>query len=301
MGFLGWLVSNLSLSFISFLYYFYVLVIKNKITPIVHLRYRHLKRHFKLGLPFVPSSYGAFLLISSDRVVMDLLNVNLKNVGFYNIAYSIGNTFQTLATGVGLAVRPLYFGLLKEDTDNSHKQVRDMTFVLQIAFILGTFLLSLWMKELFYYMVSNEELQLAYPLAIIIVMSANNSAFRFAFNNIVVFAEETNILWKVYLVAGIINVVLNVIFIPIYGISAAVVTTFIAWMYLGFAGFFYPTYKKLKAPNYHPILWLLIVVSFTGLVYYIKDISIYYKSIITLVEVVFMGGILIYFKGYIKN
>ena len=96
------------------------------------------------------------------------------------------------------------------------------------------------------------------------------------------FAEKTSQFWKISMIAGVLNVVLNIIFLPIYGIKTAAVTTFVALLYIGFSGFFLKAFKEVESKKYFPVLTMLLIIGTTVLVYFIRDICLSIKLIISL-------------------
>src|SRR5690606_20085589 len=115
--------------------------------------------------------------------------------------------------------------------------LRNLIFFLQIGFIAASFLVCLWCKELFQLLIKNDELQQAYGIAIIIIMGYNYRPMYWAVVNRLGFFEKTQHLWKISFVAGMLNLVLNFIFIPLFGYIAAAYTTFVSLLVIGFSGF----------------------------------------------------------------
>jgi O-antigen/teichoic acid export membrane protein len=64
------------------------------------------------------------------------------------------------------------------------------------------------------------------PFAIVIIMSYVYRPMYWVPVNKLGFEEKTHLLWRISLVGGLINVGLNLIFLPIFGIYTVVVATF---------------------------------------------------------------------------
>ncbi|MCK0115075.1 polysaccharide biosynthesis C-terminal domain-containing protein [Gelidibacter sp. F63206] len=295
IGYMGWYYSAAAGAFIMFCSYFWPIMVQLKLYPIFSLKKSFVKNTLKVGLPTLPHNYSAYLLNSSDRLVMDQLHVSIDNIGKYNMAYIIGNYFEILGTAVGMAVGPYYTKLFSKENPEAENQARDLTFFLQIGFILLSFTASLWAKEIFNILISNEELSSVYYIAIIIIMGYSYRPMYWASISKLFYLEKTNQLWKVSTIGGILNVGLNLIFIPIYGFEAAAITTFISLLYIGFAGFYLKDYKQNNNLNYYPIRWLILILMSLVTVYFLKDISIFLKSIVTL------GLIISFFIYFISN
>lgn len=295
LGYLGWYISGAVGSLIIFGSYAWPIWVKLKIRPIFRVKKGFIKEALRIALPTVPHNYSAYLLNSSDRLVMDQLSISINNIGKYNMAYIIGNYFEVFGTAVGMAVGPYYTKLYSKESLAAEKQVKVLTYFLQVGFLALSFTAALWAKEIFQLLIHNEELNSVYYIGVIIIMGYSYRPMYWASINKLFYLEKTNQLWKVSFVGGGINVILNLIFIPIYGFEAAALTTLISLLYIGFAGFFLKDYKNNSQVNYYPIIWILIIITSTIVVYSLKDISVLYKLFITL-------GILISFILYfVKN
>ena len=109
------------------------------------------------------------------------------------------------------------------------------------------------------------------------------------------FEEKTSELWKISFIAGILNIVLNIIFIPIFGIMAAAISTFIALLYMGFSGFYIKTYREVETVKYYPLIFASIIIGLTITVFYLKDMDLLFKGFISLLV---LGS---YFSYYLRK
>jgi len=282
MGYLGWFVSNFIASFLTFLCYVYPVYFKYKITPLIKFRKTFLLKSLRISLPVIPHNYSSFLLNTSDRVVMDRLNVNISKIGEYNLAYTFGSYMEFFGNAVGIAVGPIYTSLFSSKSKEAAITVKFITNFLQVVFILVSLLISLWCKELFELLIKNKELKSVYPIAIIIIMGYAYRPYYWTAITRLQYSENTNQLWKITFLSGVLNVVLNLFFIPIYGISAAAITTFLCLMYIGFAGYFLPVFRKVEPEKYSPIFFIVLILISTLMVYALKDINILLKLLISL-------------------
>ncbi|MCC9137297.1 polysaccharide biosynthesis protein [Pontibacter silvestris] len=188
-----------------------------------------------------------------------------------------------MATGaIVQAASPFYMRYYAQKNDLvSASEARRLTYILQITFLLATSLGSLWMREIFQVLIQNQALQQAFPLAIIILMGYNFRPMYLAVTSLLIYREHTKKLWRISSVAGLGNVVLNFILVPIYGFEVAAATTFIAMMYLGYAGFFLKEYRQLALVNYYPLLWLFLIIIALLVVYELAALSVIIKVYIT--------------------
>ena len=278
MAYMGWYLTMFISSFLTFTCYFYPVYFKYKLGPIFRFRKRFIIKNLKVTLPVVPHNYSAYLLNSSDRLVMDKVKVGTNQIGEYSLAYTFGGYMEFIGTAIGMAVGPFYTKLYSHRTLDGDKAVKFITHWLQISFIVGSFVVALWCKEVLDFLISNEELKLVYPLSIIIIMGFTYRPYYWASVNRLFFHEKTTQLWKISFIAGILNVILNIIFIPLYGIMAAAVTTLISLLYIGFSGYRLKSFKELETQKYYPITFIIIIILSTVTVYLLRDISIAQKG-----------------------
>lgn len=282
MGYMGWFLSAAIGQMVLQLSYWIPLNFKIKLTPIFNFKRKFIRKQLVISLPTVPHYYGAYLLNTSDRLVMKLVNIPTGNIGLYNAANTVGNIMLMMGNASGQAIGPM---LLKAYKDKDEYSARKLIFSLQITFFLGTFLASIWLKEIFYILIKNDTLRSVYPLGIIIVMAYNYRPMYFGANQRLFFHEKTKVLMKVTFIAGISNLILNFIFIPLWGYEVAAYTTFIGLMYMGYAGYFLKEYKENCGLNYYPYTWLLITLILTIIAWFVVEWNIMFKIIISIATI----------------
>lgn len=283
MGYIGWFISMAFSTFVQFLFFVYPVYFKYKLQPLLYFRKRFLFKQLKVSLPTVPHNYSAYLLSNSDRVVMDRVGVSVSNVGRYNIAYMFGNYFEFFGNAIGMAVGPVMTKLVARKTPKAEADFVFLTKWLQVSFLFGGIILALWAKELMKLLIKNNELNASYPLAIIIIMGYVYRPYYWAVICKLQFEEKTNQFWKISFIAGGLNVGLNIIFIPLFGIQAAAITTFFALIYMGFAGYFLRSVSKQTKELFQPGAVIGVIIVLSVLVYFLKDLNILSKSLITII------------------
>ncbi|MGO4911496.1 lipopolysaccharide biosynthesis protein [Leeuwenhoekiella sp. W20_SRS_FM14] len=278
MGYMGWFWSLCISGLLNNFSYWYPLNFKLDLKPIYNFKWRLIKKSLKVSFPVIPHHYSSYLVDSSDRIVMDWFKVSTGDIGKYNLAYNFGNVFNSLGTACGMAITPLVNKMYKKSDDQGAKR---LIFLLQLSFFAITFFSCIWLKEIFNLMISNEALAKMYPLGIIIIMAYNYRPMYLGAVSKLFYVEKTNMLWKLTLTAGLINLILNIIFIPIYGIEAAAITTFICLIYMGYAGYFSTSFKSVNNVQYYPLIWAVSTILLTVLASLIVDLNIEYKLLIT--------------------
>lgn len=279
MGYLGWAYSFFIVSMLQNLSYFYLLNFRLHYSPIFNFKWRTIQSALKIGWPTIPHTYAAYLLNSSDRVVMDQLNVSTQHIGRYNLASTFGSYFANMAGAVNQAITPILLSCYKQ---NEFVKARNLIFVIQGYFILVTFTYSIWAREIFYLLINNTGLREVYPLSIIIVMSYN---YRPMYNGAVgplFYIEKTHLIWRITFTAGIVNVLVNVLFIPIYGYQVAAYSTFVCLLIMGFSGFYMPGVQGTQKANFYPFFWLGLILLMTAVASFMVYLGIFVKIMVTI-------------------
>lgn len=278
MGYMGWFWSSCIVGLLTNISFWYPVNIKYKLTPIFNFKWKQMKKNLSISLPTVPHYYSSYIIQTSDKAILSAMNVGTGEIGGYNFAGTFGGLFGQLGNALGQAARPLFNTYYKS---NNYRKVREIVFVMQLLFFTLTFLTSLWLKEIFSILVKNKELATTYPIAIILIMAVNYRPMYFGSAGVILYAEKTKKLLYVTFIASVICVALNFLLIPFWGIWAAVFSTYVSMMYMGYSGYFLKEFKDVDVPFY-PLAWLAITLVLTVLAYFAVELTLIFKFAITL-------------------
>jgi O-antigen/teichoic acid export membrane protein len=128
---------------------------------------------------------------------------------------------------------------------------------------LGTTLLSIWLKEIIPFFIRTKDIGEIHGMAVWVVMAVNYTPMYAGANSQLFFFERTKELWKRAFIAFAVNIVLNLALIPTVGIYAAAVSTFVAYMTLGYSSFFMKSYAEVKVLELKPMWWLILTLVLT--------------------------------------
>ncbi len=299
-GYLSWFIASFVFAFISYVYNFYYLFFRLKLFPKFNFDLEFLTNTLKVSLPLVPHNYSSFLLHSSDRIVLDKLNVNNEDIGNYNIAYMIVNVFDRFGDAVGFVINPIVNEFFAKHNEDAEFKARNFLFTTQVFFILITTSFALLSKEIFSFFfndIYNENISL---IATIMVMGMTFRPMYWATVNKLMFYEKTNIIWKISTVSGFLNVFLNLVFIPVFGLYTAVITTNICLLILGFSGFFLREYKKIQVVNYHEFIWLTFIIVITVFITIAQSLTFEIRITIVILINLFSGFMFFSKRRYLK-
>src|SRR5690606_977211 len=251
---------------------------KEGLKPIFNFKWRYIKGALKVSIPTIPHYYSTYLLDSSDRLIMKTVGVATSENGVYNAAYTVGNFIRQAGMASGFAIGPMLNIAYKEGKE---KRARDLVFILQIVFLVGSLTLCVWLKEIFQLLLRNRELQESYQLGLIIIMSYCYRPMYLGANSKLFYLEKTSLLLKVTFVAAVLNVGLNFILIPFWGVFAAAGVTYISLLYMGYAGFYLKTVRETNRINYYPVFWLTLTLIFTVLALICVEFDIIGKVVVS--------------------
>jgi O-antigen/teichoic acid export membrane protein len=116
----------------------------------------------------------------------------------------------------------------------------------------------------------------------------------FGGNAKILYAEKTKILWRVSFIAGLSNVLMNLVAIPIWGFESAIYTTFISYMYMGYSGFYFKVFKEINPVRYYPEFWLALTLIFTFLATRVVEMELNFKLLVSVSIVA--GSLLLFLK-----
>jgi O-antigen/teichoic acid export membrane protein len=291
LGFMGWFYSSLITGIVLPLTYIHPIITKERLTPIYRISFSELTSMLKLALPTIPHHYSHYFLNFSDRVLFSFLKVPIAQVGIYNIGHSVSYNFHFVTSSMDKVIGPLFHKILSTDREAVH-QIRTTVFVLASVYLSAGFLGGIWMKEIFQLLIRNPELSGAYSIAIIILFGYVTRPLYNGAQSFLFFNEKTKKIWWVTFSAGIVNIVLNVLLIPHFGVLAAAINTFVCVGAAHYGIFLLKDLRDVNPIDFSVVIWLTITLLTFTLTWVAKDLPLIYKTALTIVDILVIGGYL---------
>jgi O-antigen/teichoic acid export membrane protein len=279
LHYLGFFITQFISQTILGIVYLIVILKVVDVKPSFKIKWEEFKGWMKFGGPVIPHFYSGYLLNNSDRIVLDrqlgVQDVTENSIGLYNVAYNFANYFHQFTTQVNTVITPYFFELFQRKDNESPVIIRSFVFLWLGVSVLLAFLAGLWSKEVFHLLFVNNTGNLAdaYRYSVFLFMAFCYRPLYVASVEFAIFNEKTVSLLKITFVAGVANVLLNIILVPIFGVQAAILSTFACYMYMGAAGHFLPEIKAHLPLNYHPIKVFLIITGLGVLGYYAVELD----------------------------
>lgn len=177
----------------------------------------------KYAIPLVPAMAGSWIAGLSDRLVIAKY-CTLADVGLYSLAFQLAMILYLVGDAITRVLGPITMSGLVEDKENVKKKMADYALILWTLMLVLNLGIALFAKELVA-LISDKAFSSSYSLiAIISFIYVLGMQYRFPMT-VISYYNKTWIISLASIFMGISNLVLNLIFIPIYGYVAAAWTT----------------------------------------------------------------------------
>jgi O-antigen/teichoic acid export membrane protein len=210
------------------------------------IKWRFIRSALAFGIPLVPHAMAHWALTASDRVILEQF-VTLNEIGLYNFGYTLGLVALVLVTGINQAWAPYYYRLMQTDPDPESEIVKTVS--LYIAIVGGTCLAGiLFAKEIIHLLLPQEYFGADIYVGPIIISALFIGYYQFA-NKPLFHFNKTKIMPLLTAMAALLNIALNLYFIPAFGAIAAAWTTAVSYGF-SFLAFFMVgrRYQKINYP-----------------------------------------------------
>lgn len=226
LGFWGFILGALVASIVTFFLFVPALYIKEGIRPTIDRNVKRVKDWIKIASPVIPHTLGFMLLSSSSRIIMSLYNIPVADIGVYSNGYMMGDYITIVATSLATALSPQ---IQRAYRSEDYTRYRHMYYLCQTIVISLVFCMSFWMSDIYRLLIRNAAFAPAVSVASFICY-ANVLMPLYVFVSSICFIDKKTpqLLWMVFL-PGFINVLLCVVFIPLYGYEVAKYSALIAF------------------------------------------------------------------------
>jgi O-antigen/teichoic acid export membrane protein len=217
---------------------------------------RCLQDYLAFGLPTVPGNLSGWIVNSSDRYVIALI-LGTAAVGYYSPGYTLGNII-TIFIGPFSVLLP---SILSRHFDKN--EMNEVEFHLRISMkfflilaIPSAFGLSLLSEPILVVLTTPEIAQNSYLVTPFVALSAIFYGTYSIFVQVIMLEKKTVITGWIWIIAASLNLGLNFLTIPYFGILGAALSTLVAFAF----AFAITAYYANKGLKFH-IQWLLLAKS----------------------------------------
>lgn len=193
-------------------------------------KFAELKKYLFLSVPTLPGSLSYWIVDSSDRYLIGIL-LGVASVGYYSPGYTLGSIVSMLATPI---TSILTASLSKSYNENKEDEIKNLLeysikyfLVIGIPAVIGLSVLS---KPLLTILSTTEIATNGYMITPFVAVGFLLLGLNNIIVNVIILENKTKIIGITWIIAGLLNFLLNILFIPIYGLIGAALSTVIAYV-----------------------------------------------------------------------
>ena len=256
MGALGMLLSNVITSLIFFIYVLISYVPKIRIG----INKQVAKDSFEYSLPLLPHQISIWSAGTIDRLFLNGYK-GTAETGIYSVGQQFGSVVGTIAYSVNQAFVPWFYQMIENGVEG-YRKIEKVGLLAVIGYCLLAFAISLFSPEILRIMVS-EEFREAWQVIPLINFAFVFQGVYYFFINIL-FVKETKWVFTVTLFSMIVDIVLNIVLVPIWGIWGCAIA-FIMTYFSRSIFAFYLSSKRNKDIKYNYLAMFFSPFLFLGL------------------------------------
>ena len=245
----------------------------------------------QLSIPLIGFQFAAQILNVSDRVMIDKM-IGTSAVGIYGTLYSVSSISYLVWNAMNASFVPYLF----QNIEKKEHKIKEISFGLLEAYAAIAVVLTFLAPEIVRIMATDEYYEAIY------IMPPISAAIFFIsvadlYSNILIYYKKTKYVMYGSLIAAILNIILNAIFIPIYGYMAAAYTTLFGYIVMSLieALWAIKLHRNVSGTNdsvYDDLKVLILstattAVALTGLIWYQNTVLRYIVTAIGIAVAVF--------------
>jgi len=210
-------------------------------------RFRNLREYLSFGLPTVPGNLSSWVVNSSDRYVIALF-LGTAYVGYYSPGYTLGNVVSMFIAPLSFMLPAVLSKYYDDDNLSDVKTVLSYSMKYFLALAIPSVVgLSLLSKPLLTILSTPEIADQGYLITPFLALGGLLFGLYAIITQILVLEKKTGITGTIWIVAAVLNLGLNIIFVPRIGILGAAATTLVVYS-LAFILSVYYSFKYLAFP-----------------------------------------------------
>lgn len=207
--------------------------------------FANVREYLSFGLPTIPGSLSSWVITSSDRYVIGII-LGTSFVGYYSPGYALGSIMNMFMAPLGLLLPAILSRYYDDKNLGAVKLI--LKYSLKYFLLLArpsAFGLSLLSKPILEILSTPEIALEGYLITPFVALSTVFFGAIAVINHILVLEKRTAITGSIYILAALLNLILNLILIPYVGILGAAIATLMAYLLLFVIGTYY-SFKYLK-------------------------------------------------------
>jgi O-antigen/teichoic acid export membrane protein len=191
-----------------------------------------LKPYLAYSLPLLPAALSCWVVEISDRYIIAYF-LGVASVGIYSPAYSLGYMIRMFMYPIATILHPTIFKLYEDNKIEELKRYLKYSLKVFLMFAVpALFGLTVLSKSLLLTLTTSE-----YASAYLVVPIAALGTIFYVYGGtisiILQVLKRTKVMMWANVAGALINIVLNIVLIPIIGILGAAISTLMTFLYIG--------------------------------------------------------------------
>ncbi len=269
--------------------------------PITIPNFSLLKNYLKFGIPLIPSYLSNWIVNSSDRYLITLM-LGINFVGFYNPAYSLGMILILFVSPISFlfpVILSKYFDF--QETDSVRTVIRYSIKYFLVLSIPLIFFLSINSRYILKILTTDLIAENSYMVVPFIAISALFYGIYTIMSNVIIIHNKTIFIAKIWLIAGFLNIILNIFLIQYLNILGAALSTLICFLFIAISVTLYSSklfYIDYSLKTIFKTIFISLIVALFLLIMPLQNFGIFLFEIVFYFLLVFI--LLFYFQIFSK-
>jgi len=257
-------------------------------------RFLRTKEYLSFCLPLMPTDISYWITQSSDKYIIGFFLGTLF-VGYYAPAYTLGCFIAFFMTPLNFLLPAILSKY--HDENESEKVISYLEYSLKyflLVSIPATFGLSILSKQLLTTFSTPQIAQNSYFVVPFITLGMVFFGAYTILSSVFWIKKKTNIGGIIWVFAGVINIALNFLLVPRFGILGAAITTFLAYLFVLVVGYYYCVKELPLKIDWNTILKSTIASTIMGIfVFWFNPRGLFQELIAVTVGVIIYGFLII--------
>ena len=247
-----------------------------KLLPYVklHFSWTHLKYICHFTLPLIPYILSGQILNYFDQFYI-ISTVSQASAGLYSFAYKVGMLLQMLLVALLAAAGPDFYKWMNA---KEYGELRGQVISIMKLLTLGASFLIFFAVDVGDLLASKDGYNEALYLVPIIVVGYSFFGIAQLYNRFIFYSKKNIWLAMIMIIAGILNIYLNMYFVPFYGFGAAAYTTLASYAFMMSLSWVVNKFilKNPDLPLLHMLKYIVLLFLLLPIYYYLIDLEMNY-------------------------
>lgn len=190
---------------------------------------RHVRYALEFGVPLIPHNLSHMVLSSADKVMINSM-ISASASGIYSLVYTLGMMIQVMMEAMNNVFGPWLFRQLKKGANETIRYVQKYYLLMYCVVTIGVLAISPEIIKI----VGAKDYWEGIPMVMWVVYATFINFAYTLYVNVEFFYKKTMLISVGTIMAAIVNVLLNILFLKRFGYQFGAVSTLLSYLALLF-------------------------------------------------------------------